>query len=90
MIERNLRQTGYALEFECRYGETLPEDLGWTGREDGWATRRLIAAWCRRHGHGDTVILRNTSYHQDLIGPVYQLWVRTPAAPARTGLQNSV
>jgi hypothetical protein len=36
MIERNLRQTGYVLEFECRYGEDLPDDLGWTGREDGW------------------------------------------------------
>lgn len=88
-IEAGLRRAGYALEFACRYGEDQPEDLGWHGRETGWETRRLLKAWCRRHGLTDTVILRNTSYHQDLIGPVYELWVRTPAATAQTGLQNS-
>ncbi len=76
MIEKDLRRRGYALEIECRYGESIPEDLGWTGSETGWETRRLLRTWCQRHGHREPVILRNTSYHRDLIGPVYQLWIR--------------
>lgn len=82
MIERGLRRDGYDLEFSCRYGEDLPGDLGYTGRETGWETRRKLKAWCSLKGHTDYRILRNTSYHRDLHGPVYELWLRRPAAPA--------
>ena len=79
MIERALRRDGYALEFACRYGEHVPEDVGYTGRETGWEVRRKLKAWCAAHGHADFRILRNTSYHRDLIGAVYELWLRPNA-----------
>jgi hypothetical protein len=84
-IETGLRREGFLLRFSCAYFDAPPSDLGWTGRETGWETRRLIARWCATHGVEDYRIVRNTSYRRDLHGPaVYELWTRTaPAAPAR-------
>lgn len=76
-IEHALRLDGYVLQFRCMYGETLPDDFDYTGRETGWEMRRRIADWCRANGLPDFVILRNTSYHRDLHGAVYEAWTRT-------------
>jgi hypothetical protein len=80
-IERDLRRDGYVQQFRCMYGEAVPDDFQYTGRETGWELRRKIRDWCRTNGMPDHVILRNTSYHRDLHGAVYEAWTRT-APPA--------
>lgn len=75
-IERDLQIDGYVQQFRCMYGETVPDDFKYIGRETGWEMRRKIKDWCRRNGLSDYVILRNTSYHRDLHGAVYEVWAR--------------
>lgn len=71
-----LEADGYQLEFACTYTDDVPKDLGYTGREKGWEMRRKLKAWCTAHHVEQYVIVRNTSYVQDLHGTVYELWVR--------------
>jgi len=78
-VEAALRRDGYALRFSCASFDRTPDDLAYTGREDGWAMRRLLKEWCARNGVTDYRIVRNTSYHRDLHGnAVYELWGRKP------------
>lgn len=81
-IEHDLCRDGYVQQFRCLYGETVPDDFEYTGRETGWEMRRKIGDWCRRNGLADYVILRNTSYHRDLHGAVYEAWVRIVPRPS--------
>jgi hypothetical protein len=77
-IERELSRSGYAQKFCLMSYDVIPKDLGYTGKEGGWELRRKITAWCRMHGIMDFRIVRNTSYHRDLHGVVYELWARSP------------
>lgn len=78
-IEADLSRRGYVQRFRCMTGEDVPEGVAFEGRETGWQLRRKIKDWCRAQRLPDFVILRNTSYHRDLHGPVYELWVRDTA-----------
>jgi hypothetical protein len=76
-VEAALARDGFALTFACTYGESLPADLEYTGRETGWELRRKLKSYCASHGITNFQIIRNTSYHRDLHGnAVYELWTR--------------
>ena len=83
-----LRQAGYSLRFSCTHspvtacgsGWELPDDFDWPEGDyaaSGWAWRRSIKTWVKKHGITDYRILRNTTYIPDLHGPrVYELWTK--------------
>lgn len=78
-IEADLRRNGYSLAFSCASFDRQPSDFQYTGRETGWEMRRKLKAYCDLHHIADFQIVRNTSYHADLHGAVYELWTRSPA-----------
>lgn len=76
-IEAALRRDGFTLSFSCATFDRQPPALGYTGLETGWELRRKLKAYCAAKGIADFEIVRNTSYHRDLHGVVYELWVRS-------------
>lgn len=88
-LERMLSRDGYVQRFACMSCDAIPSDLGYTGRETGWEMRRKIKEWCARHGIADFRIVRNTSYHRDLHGVVYELYLRKSPPPTVAEEQTS-
>lgn len=80
-VERLLTRDGFVRSFSCATFDTVPAAVGWTGRETGWELRRKLKAYCQGAGIKHFRIVRNSSYHRDLHGIVYELWTyREPAA----------
>lgn len=75
-IESRLRRDGYTLLFSCASFDRQPDDFSYTGLESGWEMRRKLKAYCISHEMVDYRIVRNTSYHADLHGVVYELWTK--------------
>ena len=74
-FEAAMRRGAYTLSFSCATFDTPPHEVGYTGRKTGWEMRRKLKEYCQSKKIARYEIVRNTSYHADLHGPVYQLWV---------------